>query len=58
MQSFLIHQAFVYGDSLQHYLVAVIVPDKHCVDKWVANNGVKIESAEEYEEFLRNDKRI
>ena len=39
-QSLLVSQAFVYGDSLQHFLVAIIVPDKYCVEKWASNNGV------------------
>jgi long-chain acyl-CoA synthetase len=56
-QSFLISQAFIYGDSLQHYLVAVVVPDRHCVEKWAANNAIMIKD-ESYEEFLNRDPRI
>lgn len=34
MQSNFISQAFVYGDSFQTYLVAIIVPDIDVVMKW------------------------
>ena len=33
-----IAQIFVYGDSLQHYLVAIIVPEKSILEKWAADN--------------------
>ena len=39
-QSHLIAQAFVYGDSLQHFLVAVVVPDRPVLEKWAADSGV------------------
>lgn len=35
-----IAQMFVYGDSLQHFLVAIIVPDKAAIEKWALDNGV------------------
>ena len=35
-QSNYIAQIFVYGDSLQHVLVAIIVPDKPFLEKWAA----------------------
>jgi long-chain acyl-CoA synthetase len=36
----LIKQIFVYGDSLQHFLVAIIVPDKEYFPKWAEQNGI------------------
>jgi len=33
-QSLFIAQSFVYGDSYQSYLVAVIVPDEEVIMKW------------------------
>lgn len=33
-------QVFIYGDSLQSFLVAVFVPDKPNVLKWAKNNGM------------------
>lgn len=35
-------QAFVYGDSLQAFLVAVIVPDPEVVNKFAESNGIKV----------------
>jgi long-chain acyl-CoA synthetase len=35
----LIKQCFIYGDSLQHFLVAVIIPDIDEVKKWARANG-------------------
>ena len=35
-----ISQIFVHGDSLQNYLVAVIVPEKEYVMKWAKSNGL------------------
>jgi long-chain acyl-CoA synthetase len=51
-QSIYITQIFVYGDSLQHYVVAVVVPDKPLVEKWAAENGV----AGTFEDILANEK--
>ena len=37
----MIAQLFVYGDSLQSYLVAIIVPDEAYIrKKWTVDNGV------------------
>mmetsp|Transcript_16448 Transcript_16448/g.32685 ORF Transcript_16448/g.32685 Transcript_16448/m.32685 type:complete len:690 (+) Transcript_16448:36-2105(+) len=36
MQSTLIGQCFVYGDSFQNFLVAVVVPDEDVVKTWAA----------------------
>lgn len=47
-----IAQIFIYGDSLQHYVVAVIVPDKPVLEKWAQENGV----TGTYQEILQNEK--
>lgn len=39
-QSEYIAQIFVYGDSLQYYVVAIVVPEKSQIEKWAASNGV------------------
>ncbi|KAJ3000233.1 Long chain acyl-CoA synthetase 7 peroxisomal [Globomyces sp. JEL0801] len=36
-----IAQSFVYGDSLQPTLVAIIVPDPIALDAWLVSNGFK-----------------
>jgi long-chain acyl-CoA synthetase len=41
--SHLIGQIFVYGDSLQHFLVAIVVPDRPVLEKWCTENGVVFE---------------
>eukprot|EP00345_Euplotes_harpa_P010687 CAMPEP_0168355008 /NCGR_PEP_ID=MMETSP0213-20121227/24265_1 /TAXON_ID=151035 /ORGANISM="Euplotes harpa, Strain FSP1.4" /LENGTH=593 /DNA_ID=CAMNT_0008367077 /DNA_START=129 /DNA_END=1907 /DNA_ORIENTATION=+ len=46
----LIKQIFIYGDSLQAFLVAVVVPDKDEVKKW--NDG----NIDDYEELVRSEK--
>ena len=48
IQSPLIAQIFVYGDSLQNNLVAVVVPEKPILEKWAAENSV----SGSYEEIL------
>jgi|LauGreDrversion4_2_1035121.scaffolds.fasta_scaffold112271_2 long-chain acyl-CoA synthetase len=55
-QSAYIAQSFVYGDSLQHYLVAIIVPERAALEKWAADNGVKSEKSgdEGFVELLAN----
>ena len=40
MGSPLVAQVFVYGDSLQAVLVAIVVPDEEQVKKWAADNGI------------------
>ena len=49
----LIAQIFIYGDSLQPVLVAIIVPDQEAVNKWAADNG---EEVGDYEEFINTEK--
>ena len=48
-----IQQIFVYGDSLQNNVVAVVIPEKHHLEKWAKENGV---SDSNYEELLKDDK--
>ena len=36
----LVAQAFIYGDSLQSFLVAVIVPEEETVMKWAQDNKI------------------
>lgn len=47
-------QIFVYGDSLQYYLVSVVVPERALVEKWAADNGL----AGTFEELLTNEKTV
>jgi len=47
IQSPLIGQIFVHGDSLQSYLVAIIVPDFAGVKKWAAANNKDFEAIKE-----------
>lgn len=44
-------QVFIYGDSLQHYLVAIIVPDKEEVMKWANESSVE----GEFEDIIQRD---
>ncbi|CDW90135.1 long-chain-fatty-acid--ligase 5 [Stylonychia lemnae] len=44
LQQPIIHQIFVYGDSLRDYLVAIIVPDMPLVKLWAATAGIEITS--------------
>lgn len=38
----LVANIFVYGDSLQPFLVAIVVPDVDQVAKWAKQNGVDV----------------
>lgn len=42
----LIAQCFVYGDSLQNFLVMVVVPDKEPLEKWAKESGITGEFSE------------
>ena len=50
----LIAQIFCYGDSLQAYLVAIVVPDMEQVEKWAQAKGISMEGILENED-LRKD---
>ena len=39
VQCSLIAQIFVHGDSVQSYLVAVVVPDPEVLQKWIPTNA-------------------
>lgn len=58
----LIKQVFVYGDSLQSYLVSIIVPEEVNVRKWAHSQEIEIEDFAEFiqsKEFKAEmDKRI
>ena len=38
--------------------MAVVVPDKRCVEKWAHNNGIQLKDDDKYEEFLNTDPRV
>ena len=38
----IVGQAFVYGDSLQHQLVAIIVPDAEAAPQFCKENGLEV----------------
>lgn len=40
-----ISQVFVYGDSFESYLVAIVVLDNDYVKKWASQNGNSIDTA-------------
>ena len=44
-QSLLIGQSFVYGDSFQSYLVAIVVPDEEPTRAWAKSNTPDIANA-------------
>jgi long-chain acyl-CoA synthetase len=45
-QADLVQQVFVYGDSYQHELVAVVVPEPEAVGKWAKANNVQLDSSD------------
>jgi len=47
-----IMQAFVYGDSLKSFVVAVLVPEKSVLEEWAKEQGI---DASDYEAFLKNE---
>lgn len=44
VQSPFIQQIFVYGDSLQNYLVSIVVVEPATVKKWAADNNLDTEN--------------
>jgi long-chain acyl-CoA synthetase len=53
MRSAFIAQCFVYGDSLQNSLVAIIVPDEENVRSWIKTNQASLATAS-IDEICRN----
>eukprot|EP00331_Platyophrya_macrostoma_P034535 CAMPEP_0176461624 /NCGR_PEP_ID=MMETSP0127-20121128/34775_1 /TAXON_ID=938130 /ORGANISM="Platyophrya macrostoma, Strain WH" /LENGTH=678 /DNA_ID=CAMNT_0017853371 /DNA_START=23 /DNA_END=2059 /DNA_ORIENTATION=+ len=47
-------EVFVYGDSLQHFLVGIIFPDKNNVEKFAAELGI----SGTFQELVKNPKII
>jgi long-chain acyl-CoA synthetase len=45
MRSAFIAQCFVYGDSLQSTLVAIVVPDEEMIRNWAESNAPKLSTA-------------
>ena len=52
-KSYFVSQIFVYGDSLQSYLIAIVVPDEAYVrNHWAGHHGYNSESS--FEEICKN----
>lgn len=56
----LVKQIFIYGDSLQSYLVAIIVPDKDFTMKWAKRQNIEGEFADviktdEFKKYIDNE---
>lgn len=56
MQSLLVGQAFVYGDSLQSSLVAILIPDEEPVRNLLANSDEAALSKAPFREICKNNK--
>ncbi|CDW80098.1 amp-binding enzyme family protein [Stylonychia lemnae] len=52
IESNYVSQIFVYGDSLQHNLVAIVVPDKHHLQKWAKEQD--LQESEDYEALIKS----
>ena len=52
-QSTYIAQIFVYGDSLQANVVAIVVPEKAIIEKWAKENNIEFSS---FEDLCKNEK--
>lgn len=52
-----VKQIFIYGDSLQSYLVAIIVPEKSVVQKWAREKGNDISTVDDagYHDFINGE---
>ena len=55
IRSPLIGQCFVYGDSLQNSLVAIVVPDEEPVRAWANNIGDSSLSQSSFAEICKSD---
>jgi len=49
-----VSEVFVYGDSLQHFLVGIIFPDKHAINKFASDLGI----SGPFEELVKNPKIV
>lgn len=54
VRSPLVLQVFVYGDSLQSHLVAIVVPDPEELEPWANKRGIK----KEFSQLCRDSKVI
>jgi len=52
VQEVFIQNIFVYGDSLQDFIVAVVVPEKEEVEKWAAREEIEYE---DYDQFIQTE---
>jgi long-chain acyl-CoA synthetase len=52
VQCLLLKNIFIYGDSLQDFIVAIIVPEKDELDKWAVNELIEYD---DYSEFIKSD---
>jgi len=48
-----VHQIFVYGDSLQNNLVAIVIPEQKLLEKWAVDNSIDIP---DYENLLKDER--
>jgi len=55
-QSLLIGQSFVYGDSFQTYLVAIVVPDEEPVRAWANTNLPDVPNNAPFSQICKSDK--
>ncbi|KAG7367365.1 long-chain acyl-CoA synthetase [Nitzschia inconspicua] len=56
IQSLLVGQAFVHGDSLQTYLVAIIVPDEEAVRRVLEESGESALAKASFAEICQSEK--
>ena len=53
-ESLFIGQCFVYGDSLQSALVAIVVPDEDVAKKWASDSGDALGSGLDFKALCQN----
>jgi long-chain acyl-CoA synthetase len=56
IQSLLVSQAFIHGDSLQSYLVAIIVPEEEAVRKLLEESGESALAKSPFFEICKSEK--